>query len=96
MNLPSEAIVFTINSAIRLGRNIQKAYANSIRAKSLVLPLPKFDGALNILSADRFFQAEGDDNGAQFLKQLDYLDLLHQKSLTQGLIDAEKDEYLEY
>lgn len=96
MNLPSEAIVFTINSAIRLGRNIQKAYANSIRAKSLVLPLPKFDGALNILSADRFFQAEGDDNGAQFLKQLDYLDLLHQKSLTQGLIDTEKEEYLEY
>ena len=92
MNLPSEAIVFTINSAIRLGRNIQKAYANSIRAKNLVLPLPKFDGALSVLSADRFFQAEGDDNGAQFLKQLDHLNLLHQKSLTQGLLDTEKEE----
>jgi len=95
-NLPSEAIVFTINSAIRLGRNIQKAYANSIRAKSLVLPLPKFDSTLDILSADRFFQREGEDNGRQFLGQLEHLNALHQKSMSQGLIDGEKDEYLEY
>jgi hypothetical protein len=96
MNLPSEAIVFTINSAIRLGRNIQRAYANSIRAKSLVLPLPKFDEKPNIFSADQFFQREGAEHGKQFLSQLEHLQFLHQKSLVQSLSDLEKEEYLEY
>ena len=37
MAMTAEAIVFAINSAIRLGSNAQRAYAKSLTSKSIVL-----------------------------------------------------------
>jgi hypothetical protein len=94
--LAAETIVFAINSAIRLGKNFQRAYANSINGKSIVLPLPKFDGNPTIISADRFFQTPGDEGGKDFLEQIEQLQILYSKSLNSTLGDQERTAYLDY
>jgi hypothetical protein len=94
--LAAETIVFAINAAIRLGKNFQRAYANSINGKSIVLPLPRFDGNPTIISADRFFQTPGEEGGQDFLAQIDQLQSLFNKSLNNTLDDQDRATYLDY
>ena len=80
MAMPAEAIIFAINSAIRLGRNAQRAYAKSLTSKSIILPLPAFSGEANGFVAQRFFdnpdQATG---GQQYLANLERLADIHDR-----------------
>ncbi len=93
VNLSAQAILFAINSALRLGRSIQKAYANSLRSKTLTLPLPSFDDQPKTFNAFRFFESEG----AQFVEEIEGLKYLHRKHKNDGLERGpEEDEYLEY
>lgn len=88
----AEAIVLAIHSAIRLGRNIQKAYANSLRARSIVLPLPDFDSQADSLNAQRFFDKDG-----QFaLAEIEDLAKLHQANRERALSEEEEERYVEY
>lgn len=88
----AEAIVFAIHSAIKLGRNIQKAYANSLRARSIVLPLPDFKGEPDSLNAQRFFE----DEGAFALLEIEELDQLHKINKERALSPEEEERYVEY
>jgi len=88
----AEAIVLAIHSAIRLGRNIQKAYANSLRARSIVLPLPDFDSQADSLNAQRFF----DKDGRFALEEIEDLAHLHQANEERALTEEEEERYVEY
>ena len=87
----AEAIVLAIHSAIRLGRNIQKAYANSLRARSIVLPLPDFDSQADSLNAQRFF----DKDGRFALEEIEDLAHLHQANEERALTEEEEERYVE-
>ncbi len=91
-NITAQAIVFAINSAIRLGRNVQKAYANSLKSKAILLPLPSFDKTPNTFSISRFF----DTQGQQFAEDIEVLKYLHRKNKMENLTPEELAEYREY
>ncbi|MEL7121346.1 MAG: hypothetical protein AAFO07_18005, partial [Bacteroidota bacterium] len=91
-SVTAEAIVFAINSAVRLGRNIQKAYANSLRSRAIVLPLPSFDENISPFTIRRFF----DSDGAHFVTELEVLKYLHLKNNHQNLEGEELEEYRYY
>ena len=101
MALTADAIVFAINAAIRLGRNAQRAYARSLTSQSIVLPLPRFSGTANALTAQNFFDSEDEVNGgAQFLATIERLADIHDR-FKHGEGDAfptddEIAEYIEY
>lgn len=80
MAMTAEAIIFAINSAIRLGRNAQRAYAKSLTSKSIVLPLPKFSGTPNAFTAQSFFDnADERTGGAQYLAKMERLQDIHER-----------------
>ncbi|RMG81072.1 MAG: hypothetical protein D6714_13565 [Bacteroidetes bacterium] len=56
--LTAEAIIFSIHSAIRLGKGLERAYANSIKGKSIALPLPAVESEINFSRMTRFFRKE--------------------------------------
>jgi len=95
-SLTSEAILFAINAALRLGRNVQRAYANSIRSKELVLPLPAFNDTPTLLSAQSFFNATGEEGGQQFLPELEDLQELHEQAQRNALSPHRQQDYLGY
>jgi len=76
--LTAEAIIFAINSAIRLSRNIRKAYARSIQGKILVLPLPDFDPSLDLITIVDFFR-----QNEHYLLQLKELKILHERAFAE-------------
>lgn len=100
MAMTAEAIIFAINSAIRLGRNAQRAYAKSLTSKSIVLPLPKFSGTPNAFTAQNFFDNTNDrTGGAQYLPKMERLRDIHHR-FKYGLgdevpTDAELELYVE-
>jgi hypothetical protein len=63
--LTVDAIIFSIHSAIKLGRGLEKAYANSIKGKAIVLPLPAINPEVNFTRMTRFFDEE---EGSVFVK----------------------------
>lgn len=80
MAMTAEAIIFAINSAIRLGRNAQRAYAKSLTSKSIVLPLPKFSGTPNAFTAQSFFDNTDErSGGAQYLAKMERLQDIHER-----------------
>ncbi|RMF03084.1 MAG: hypothetical protein D6772_02595, partial [Bacteroidetes bacterium] len=80
MAMTAEAIIFAINSAIRLGRNAQRAYAKSLTSKSIVLPLPAFSGEANGFVAQRFFDDTDElTGGHQYLAKLERLADIHER-----------------
>ncbi len=88
MAMTAEAIVFAINSAIRLGRNAQRAYAKSLTSKSIVLPLPKFSGTPNAFTAQNFFDNDDEvTGGATYLKKMERLADIHDR-FKNGVGDA--------
>jgi len=101
MAMTAEAIIFAINSAIRLGRNAQRAYAKSLTSKSIVLPLPSFSGTPNAFTAQRFFDDEDPGSGgAQYLAKMETLqDIHHRFKTAEGTsfpTDEELKIYIEY
>ena len=91
-SITAEAIVFAINSAIKLSGAIQKAYAQSLRSKQLLLPLPDFDPNIKPLTVKAFFNGEG----SEFLEKIDRLNQLHQNALESNLEDNEWKVYRGY
>ncbi|MCB0598111.1 MAG: hypothetical protein H6557_24250 [Lewinellaceae bacterium] len=90
--LTADAIIFTINSAIKLSHNIRRAYAQSIRAKTLSLPLPEFDTEIKFNTALDFF-----DGHPQYPERVERLAKLHLEADENLLLPEEKErEYLEY
>jgi len=91
-NISTQAILFAINSALRLGKNIQRAYANSLKSRQVVLPLPSFDSTPNAFTINRFFETDG----ARFVEEIEALKFLHRKNQIESLSRKEMSEYLEY
>ena len=90
--LAAEAIILSINSAIKLSHNIRRAYAHSIRSKALVLPLPDFNPNINLDTVINFFERH-----PSYLNQMERLEELHEKAdRGTSLSPAEREEYLEY
>lgn len=82
MKTTAEAIIFAINAAIRLGRNTQQAYAKSLKASAIVLPLPKIVASTNKPTLARKFFGNWDEahGGAQFVSEIDELRNLHARA----------------
>lgn len=100
MAMTAEAIIFAINSAIRLGRNAQRAYAKSLTSKRIVLPLPAFSGEANAFTAQRFFDdSDPQTGGQQYLAKLEKLQDIHERFKTgEGddfPTDAELEKYVD-
>ena len=95
--LTAEAVIFAIHSAIKLGGALKKAYANSLRGKEIVLPLPSVDMELDLDVANRFFRLE---EGQPFVKEIERLEELHQIAESDEGIDSmtsgQKKEYENY
>lgn len=92
--LTAEAIIFSIHSAIKLSSAFQKAYANSLRGKNIVLPLPKINTEPNLMVAVDFFDLK--PNRELFVDKLERLAQLHTKAGTASLDHHEETEYLVY
>lgn len=75
--LTAQAIIFAINSAIRLSRAMRKAYARSIKGRVLVLPLPAFDPNVRIIKVAEFFQ-----DHPEYRRHIKALNLLHGRAMT--------------
>lgn len=97
MAMTADAIIFAINSAIRLGRNAQRAYSKSLTSKSIVLPLPQFSGTPNEDTARRFFEdKDPQKGGAQYLDRMERLADIHQRFIDiTGSLPFPSDEELE-
>jgi len=88
----AEAVIFSINSAIKLSQNLRRAYAQSLRGRALTLPLPEFDNEVKMLTIDRFF-----DEHTAYLEGLEPLKALYNKSNGgEDLTSEDKDSYREY
>ena len=88
----SETIIFTINAAIRLSQNLRKAFAQSIRAKSLVLPLPDFGSKIELETINAFFNEH-----QEYFEGLPDLKALFDHAMdVSKLPDAEMEEYKQY
>lgn len=72
-----DAIIFAINSAIKLGSNAQKAYINRIRDKDLLLPLLAVDFRPTLLDMYTFFDKP---ENSKYLNELEDLLKLHKKA----------------
>ncbi|NJO86529.1 MAG: hypothetical protein HC821_00055 [Lewinella sp.] len=102
MTTTAEAIIFAINAAIRLGRNTQLAYAQSIKARAIVLPLPKFplDRVSETLAISFFDNTDESQGGAQFVANLERLQHLHLRARDLAALTPlnpnEWKEYLDY
>ena len=94
ISLTAEAIILAINSAIKLGDRMQRAYANSIKAKSILLPLPRFDAQPNFERSHRFFKF--DEQGQHFRAKIERIQHLFDEQEEFGLGSAEQDEYINY
>ncbi len=101
MAMTADAILFAINSAIRLGRNAQRAYAISLTSRSITLPLPESDQQPNSDKAQEYF--DNDDElvgGAQYLTRIEELKDLHHRfkhGMGADMLTTEEDQrYIDY
>lgn len=92
ISLTAEAIILAINSAIKLGDALQRAYANSIKAKTILLPLPTISVRPNAARAHRFFQEEG----KEFPDRIERIRQLFDEFEIRGLVGIDQDDYVEY
>jgi hypothetical protein len=89
--LTAEAIIFAINSAIRLSRTIRKAYARSIKGRLLVLPLPEFDPSLDLITVVEYFRRND-----HHLKRLKELKILHDRAFNEPNFRGDKRAFQRY
>lgn len=105
VSFTAEAIIFAIHSAIKLNANIRKAFANSLRSRSIVLPLPRFaiedektpDGRLlndmeKLQRVRRFFK----DEGKEHVEKIERLKALFEQDSDQARPPLDKDQKEEY
>ncbi len=102
MRTTAETILFAINAAIRLGRNTRQAYAKSLSARAIVLPLPRFVTLSQDLQLARTFFSSRDPltGGARFLDEIEHLRALHERDSRsnhpQPLSEGERGLYFDY
>ncbi|MCB9265126.1 MAG: hypothetical protein H6558_08895 [Lewinellaceae bacterium] len=90
--MTADAIIFTINSAIKLSHNIRRAYAQSLRGKKLVLPLPEFTTEIKFNTLLDFFE-----DHPEYTQRVERLAQLHKEADENLRLPEEKHkEYLEY
>jgi hypothetical protein len=89
--LTADLIIFSINAALKLSNNLRRAYALSVRSKTLVIPLPDFDKQLKTGTVIEYFERH-----PEYLNRLEYLAALHKKADTYNLTEEEKKEYFQY
>ncbi len=95
--LTAEAIIFAINSAIKLGRNVQKAYAESLKSREILLPLPRFSGEPPLRTIEDFFNNQDKiEGGARFLEKIEHLQILHTTYRDSGLEGEDRKDYVSY
>jgi hypothetical protein len=75
--MTAEAIIFAINSAIKLGSNAQQAYVERVREKELSLPPPRVDFEPTLMEMHGFFDQP---ENAIFLEENEGLRKLHEKA----------------
>ena len=92
--LTSEAIIFAIHSAIKLGGTFQKAYADSLKSKSIILPLPEVDNQPNQSTIEDFFNKK--ENKSLFIDQIQNLNKLHEKATDENLDDDDLETYRDF
>ena len=92
-SLTAESIFFAVNAAIKLSHNVRKAYAQSLRSKALILPLPGIDPNIKIHTIIRFF-----DDHPDFVGTVRRLEVLHEEASGTLTLKKEEDlkEYKEY
>ncbi|MBV6653990.1 MAG: hypothetical protein KI786_09565, partial [Mameliella sp.] len=83
--LAAEAVVFAIHSAIKLSRNIQRAYAQSLQGRILVLPLPDFDTNIDLATMIAYFEWS-----PQAMEGFEDLRALHQRALADLQLPVEE------
>ena len=97
--LTSEAIIFAIRSGLKLSSNLRRIYANELKSKELTLPLPKFDGEMDVFNAETFFKDKDPiTGGARYLTKYPGLQELHSKQLEEVLENdsVEGKKYLKF
>jgi len=88
----ADTIIFAINSAIKLSRNLRHAYVKKVQEKELVLPLPDYNPDITLETINFFF-----DGNKSYLSKWDELRRLRQNANDQdGLTEEEKIEYQQY
>ena len=87
----AETIIFVINSAIKLSHNFRQLYAEKVREKDIVLPLPDFDPGINLRRIVRFFNTME----LEELEQWNGLPALHQKVVEGHVLAKEEQEEYE-
>ncbi|MFT4758514.1 MAG: hypothetical protein ACI9XO_003421 [Paraglaciecola sp.] len=95
ISFTAEAIMLALHSSIRLSAQLRKVYANTLKTRALVLPLPKFNDSIRLTTAENFFNTEG----AKFCKMVKHLEQLHDlvgRESEEELSDEIKDDYLTY
>jgi hypothetical protein len=93
----SQTIVFAINSAVKMSRNIQRAYAKSLREKNIVLPLPDFDTKPNETDIQDFFDHPSRKAYVTDIERLAFLhQQAHQGRLEPPLLHEYRDYYYHY
>jgi len=95
----AEAILFTIQSALKLEGAIRRAYADSIKRKELVLPLPDMDTRPINRTIRNFFRDEDPvEGGAQFLELFSELKALQEdyENIKEDESDPRRKKYLAY
>lgn len=89
MTASPELILFAIRSTIKLGRQIRRAYVDSLKREELVLPLPDFPRKVDTTSALNYFEG----NGTKHAEEVPGIAELLEKAQAQTLNDKEKDEF---
>ncbi len=90
--LAADAVLFAIHSAIKLSRNVQRAYAQSLQGRILVLPLPEFDSNIDLATMLSFFQWS-----PELMEGFDDLKGLHQRAVRDlELPEADLQRYRDY
>jgi len=89
--ISAETIIFVINSAIKLSHNFRQLYAEKVREKDIVLPLPDFDTSIKLRRIVRYFN----ELAPEELEKWDGLKILHDKAV-EAPADLSEEEYKEY
>ncbi len=84
-----ELILFAIQSAVKLGGQIRKAYVDNLKSKKLILPLPQFPSQSDWTSALNYFE----DKGKRHLQRMPRIAELLSKAQSQTINDDEKNEF---
>lgn len=84
-----DVVLFAIQSGIRLGKQIQRAYVDNLKSRGLVLPLPDFPARADWTSALNYFEGTGSVHVEDNPRIATLLDKAQQGTLT----PEEKEEF---